>query len=53
MRINLDSAVTDTFDNNKTLKLFKNFNIKVTDQDINEYVTIDEESNNLFWEEIL
>ena len=27
LRISLDSAVTETFDNNKLLKLFQNFNI--------------------------
>ena len=31
LRINLDSAVTDTFDKNKLLKCFKNFPIKVTE----------------------
>ena len=34
LRISLDSAVTKTFDNNKILKLFKNFNVKATERDI-------------------
>ena len=48
MRISLDSAVTQTFDNNKLLKLFRNFNITETEQDINEFVAIDEQSSHLF-----
>ena len=34
LTISLDSAVTETFDNNKILKLFKNFNVKATERDI-------------------
>ena len=45
------SAVT--FDNNNVLKLFKNFNIKATEQDSVEFVTIDDESSHVFQEEIL
>ena len=48
MRISLNSAVTETFDNNKLLKLFKNFNITATEQDINEFVAIDDESSYFF-----
>ena len=50
MRINLDSAVTQTVANKK---LFKNFNITPTEQDINEFITIDDGSSDLFHEEIL
>ena len=50
LRISLDSAVTETFHNNKLLKLLKNFNITATEQDTNELVAIDEESSNLFQE---
>ena len=31
LRISLDSAVTETFDINKTLRLFKNLNITATE----------------------
>ena len=48
MRINLDSAGTYTFDNNKLLKHFKNFNITATEEDINEFVAIFKENSNLF-----
>ena len=34
-------------------KLFKNFNITPTEQDINEFITIDDGSSDLFHEEIL
>ena len=50
MRISLDSAVIETFDNNK---LFMNFNITATGQDINEFVAINDETSHLFQEEIL
>ena len=53
MRISLDSGVTETFDNNEFLKLFKNFNITATEQDVNEFVAIDDECSHLFQEEIL
>ena len=33
LRISWESAITETFDNNELLKLFKNFNITVTDID--------------------
>ena len=33
--ISLDSIVTETFDNNECLNLFKNFNITATQRDIN------------------
>ena len=35
------------------MKLFKNFNITATKQDINECVAIDDKSSHLFQEEIL
>ena len=53
LRISLDNAVTETFDNDKFLKLFKNINITATEQDIDEFVTIDDESSHVFQEEIL
>ena len=53
LRISLDSTVTDTFDNNKLLKHFNNFNITAIEKNINEFVAIDEESSHLFQEEIL
>ena len=45
LRINLYSAVTETVDINKLLKFFKNFNIAVTKQDINEFVAIDDKQS--------
>ena len=53
LRISLNSTVTETFHNNKLLKVFRKFNITATEQDINEFVIIDEESSHLFQEEIL
>ena len=53
MRISLDSVVTETSDKNKCLKRFKNFNITATEQDINEFVAIDNESSHMFQEKIL
>ena len=53
MRISLDSAVPEIFDNKDFLKLFKNFNITATEQDTNEFVAIDDESSHLFQGEIL
>ena len=53
LRISLDSAVTLTQDNNKFLKFFKSFNITATEQDINEFVAIDDESSHWSQEEIL
>ena len=38
MRISLDSAVAETFDDNEFLKLLNNFNIIATKQDIDEFV---------------
>ena len=38
----------DTFDNSKFLKPFKNFKITVTEQHINEFVAIDDESSQLY-----
>ena len=35
LRVSLDSAVTETFDNNEFLKLFDDFNITASEQDIN------------------
>ena len=48
LRISLNSAVTETFDNNKLLKLFKNFNITATEQDIYEFVANDNKSTHAF-----
>ena len=53
LRISLGSCVTEIFDNKEFLKLFKNFNITATKQDINECVAIDDKSSHLFQEEIL
>ena len=53
LRISLNSAITETFDNKEFLKLFKNFNITATDHNNNELKSIDDESSNLFQEEIL
>ena len=47
LRISLESAFTETFDNKKLLKVFKNFNITATRWDINEF---DEENSHLFEE---
>ena len=44
-RISLYSAITETFDNNEFLKLFRNFNIVATGQDINKFVATDDESS--------
>ena len=52
MTISLYNAVTETFHNNKLLKLFKNFNITATEQDFDEFVVIDDESSHVFQEEI-
>ena len=51
--ISLDSAITETFNNNELFKLFKNFNITATKQDINECVAIVDEYSHLFQKEIL
>ena len=37
MRINCDSSVTETFDNNVFLKHLKNFNITINEQNIDEF----------------
>ena len=50
LRIRFDSAVTETLDNKKFLKLFKNFNITATEHDINKFVVIDDESSYFFLE---
>ena len=47
LRISLDSAVTEIFDNNKLLKVIQNSNITATELAINE------ESSHLFQKEIL
>ena len=52
LRISLSSAVTKTFDNYEFLKLFRNFNIIATEQDMDEFIAIDDESH-VFQEEIL
>ena len=53
MRICFYSSATETFDNNEFWKLFKNFNITATEQDIDEFVAIDNETTHVFQEEIL
>ena len=53
LRITLDSVVTENFDNNEFLKLFKNFNITDTQQDIDKFVANVDESCHVFQEEIL
>ena len=53
LRISLDIVVTETFDNNEFLNIFKNFNTTVTEQGINEFVAIDDESSCLYQVEIL
>ena len=52
MRISLDSGVTETFDNNEFLKLFKNFNITATELDVNEFVAIDDECSHVLRRDI-
>ena len=52
MRISLHSAVTEPFDNNDFLKLFKKFNITATEQDMDEFVDIEDESH-VFQEDTL
>ena len=47
-----DSTVTESFDNNKFLKILKNFKSTATKQDINEFVAIDDENINVSQEEI-
>ena len=49
----MPNDVTETDKNNEFLKRFKNFNITTTEQDINKYVVIDNESTRMFREEIL
>ena len=49
----LDNVVTETFDNNEFIKLFKNFNITATEQGIDEFVIIDDESRHVFQENVL
>ena len=46
LKISLDSAVTEIFDNNEFLNRFKQFNVTATEQDINEFVDINDESSN-------
>ena len=46
-------VVTETVENNEFLKRFKYVNIKVTEQDIDEFVAIDNESPHVFEEEML
>ena len=43
----------ETLDNNEFLKLSKNFNIRATEQNINEFVAIDDENSRVVQEEIL
>ena len=47
------NVVTQTVENNKFLKCYKNFNITATEQDIDEFVAIDNESTHVFQKEIL
>ena len=53
MTINIDSAVTETFHNNKYFKSFNNFNITATEQDIDELIAIDDEISHVFQAEKL
>ena len=53
IEISLDRAVTESSDNNEFMKLFKKFSITATEQDINEFVAIDDKTSNSFHEEIL
>ena len=50
MRISSYSTVTETFDNNEFSKLFLNFIISATEQDIDYFVAIDDESSHVFQE---
>ena len=45
--------LSETFDNNKYLKIFKNFDITATEQDIDEFVAIDDGTSHVFQDEIL
>ena len=53
MRISLDKAITKTVDHNEFLNIFLNFNITATEQDIDEFLAIDNESSHVFQEEII
>ena len=53
MIISLNSAVTEIFDNNEFIKLFKNFNITAAEQDIDKFVAIDDKSSHVFQKEVL
>ena len=44
----MEHVVTETVENNGFLKCFKNFNIIATEQDIDEFVVIDNESTHVF-----
>ena len=46
-------VITETVENNELLKRFINLNITATEQDINEFGAIDNESSHGFQEEIL
>ena len=46
-------VVKETVENNVFLKRFKKFNITATEQDIDTFVVIDNESTHVFQEEIL
>ena len=50
--IRMPHVVTETVENNEYFKRFKNFNITATEQDINKFVAIDDESSHLFQGEI-
>ena len=49
--ISLNSAVTETFDYNKLLKVFKNLNITAKKQDNIEFIAIEDEISHGFQEE--
>ena len=49
----LDNAVTETFDNNEFLKMFKNFNITAIYHDMDESLAIDYERSHVVQENIL
>ena len=46
-------VVTDTVENIEFFKHFKNFNFTATNQDIDEFVAIDDETSHVFQEEII
>ena len=49
LKISLESAVVETFDNNN----FFDLNIRATEQAINEFVAINDQSSDLFQDDII